>query len=215
MWGWNPAYTFHGGNTFYYMRLAKQRGCKFVAGRPPVHRFGGGLRRLVDPIKPNTDAAMLAGMAHYIFANKLQDQAFIDKFCPGHGRRHHAGLGQGPGKLQGLHPRQVRRHAQDPGVGGADLRRAGGGHPQAGRHVRPTKPAALKASWAPGRNAYGEQYNRMAAALQAMTGNIGILGGCAEGVGKGWHSEAWPTPTTSTPTSGSPRSSPTAGRTAC
>jgi anaerobic dimethyl sulfoxide reductase subunit A len=30
----------------------------------------------------------------------------------------------------------------------------------------------------------------MAAAVQAMTGNIGILGGCAEGVGKAWHAES-------------------------
>jgi anaerobic dimethyl sulfoxide reductase subunit A len=103
MWGWNPAYTFHGGNTFYYMRMAKQNGCKFVVIDPQYTDSAAAYDAWWIPIKPNTDAAMLAGMAHYIFANNLQDQAFIDKFCPGHGCRHHAGLGQGPGKLQGLH----------------------------------------------------------------------------------------------------------------
>ena len=35
------------------------------------------------PIKPNTDAAMMAAMAHYIFTNGLHDQKFIDQFCLG------------------------------------------------------------------------------------------------------------------------------------
>jgi anaerobic dimethyl sulfoxide reductase subunit A len=130
MWGWNPAYTFHGGNTFYYMRLAKQRGCKFVLVDPQYTDSAAAYDAWWIPIKPNTDAAMLAGMAHYIFANNLQDQKFIDKFCPGHGRRHHAGLGQGQGELQGLHPRQYDKTPKTPewaekicGVPAADIRK--------------------------------------------------------------------------------------------
>jgi anaerobic dimethyl sulfoxide reductase subunit A len=83
MWGWNPAYTFHGGNTFYYMRLAKQRGCKFVVVDPQYTDSAAAYDAWWIPIRPNTDAAMLAGMAHYIFANNLQDQKFIDKFVQG------------------------------------------------------------------------------------------------------------------------------------
>ncbi|NMD06676.1 MAG: molybdopterin-dependent oxidoreductase, partial [Phyllobacteriaceae bacterium] len=83
MWGWNPAYTFHGGNTFYYMRLAKQRGCKFVVIDPQYTDSASAYDAWWIPIKPNTDAAMLAAMAHYIFVNNLQDQAFIDRFTQG------------------------------------------------------------------------------------------------------------------------------------
>jgi anaerobic dimethyl sulfoxide reductase subunit A len=83
MWGWNPAYTFHGGNTFYYMRMAKQNGCKFVVIDPQYTDSAAAYDAWWIPIKPNTDAAMLAGMAHYIFQNNLQDQAFIDKFVQG------------------------------------------------------------------------------------------------------------------------------------
>ncbi len=194
MWGWNPAYTFHGGNTVYYMRMAKQRGCKFVVIDPQYTDTAAVFDAWWIPIKPGTDAAMMAGMAHYIFANKLQDQAFIDKFVQGmdagtmpywasssvNGTENFKDyiLGTYDGQ-----PKTPEWAAEICGVSAEDIKKLADMYAT-------TKPAALKACWGPGRAAYGEQYNRMAAALQAMTGNIGILGGCAEGVGKAWSAKA-------------------------
>ncbi len=189
MWGWNPAYTFHGGNTFYYMRLAKQRGCKFVLVDPQYTDSAAAWDAWWIPIRPNTDAAMMAGMAHYIFENNLQDQDFINRFVQGMDE----GTMPGWAKAQGFEsfreyimgvkdgtPKTPEWASEICGVPAEDIRKLA--------HMYATiKPAALKASWAPGRNAYGEQYSRMAAALQAMTGNIGILGGSSEGVGKAFH----------------------------
>jgi anaerobic dimethyl sulfoxide reductase subunit A len=120
----------------------------------------------------------------------LQDQAFIDKFVQGMDK------GTMPGKFANREnfrdyimgtsdgvPKTPDWAAAICGVKAEDIRKLA-------QMYATTKPAALKASWAPGRASYGEQYSRMASALQAMTGNIGILGGCAEGVGKAWHSEA-------------------------
>ncbi len=190
MWGWNPAYTFHGGNTFWYMRLAKQNGCKFVVVDPQYTDSAAAWDAWWIPIRPNTDAAMLAGMAHHIFASGLQDQAFIDKFCQGMDERTMPAWAKGQesfrdyifGKSDGT-PKTPEWAAAICGVSAADIRKLA-------TMYATTKPAALKASWAPGRVAHGEQYNRMAATLQAMTGNIGILGGSAEGVGKAWHPES-------------------------
>lgn len=190
MWGWNPAYTFHGGNTFYYMRMAKQKGCKFVLIDPQYTDSAAAYDAWWIPIKPGTDAAMMAAMAFHIFDKNLQDQKFIDKFC----------LGVDAGTMPKEHKDKenfkdyiLGKYDKTPktpewaekicGVKAADIRKLA-------EMYATTKPAALKASWAAGRAAYGEQYNRMAAALQAMTGNIGILGGSAEGVGKAWHPES-------------------------
>ena len=190
MWGWNPAYTFHGGNTFYYMRMAKQRGCKFVLVDPQYTDSAAAYDAWWIPIRPNTDAAMLAGMAHVIFSENLHDQKFIDRFVLGMDK------GTMPADYQDAEsfkdyimgtrdgtPKTAEWAEAICGVSADDIRKLA-------RLYATTKPAALKASWAPGRAAYGEQYNRMAAAVQAMTGNIGKLGGCAEGVGKAWHSES-------------------------
>lgn len=194
MWGWNPAYTFHGGNTFYYMRLARQRGCKFVLIDPQFTDSASAYDAWWIPIRPNTDAAMMAGMAHYIFDNNLQNQQFIDNFTMGMDAgtmpdwSQHSVNGQENfrdyifGKYDGV-AKTPEWAAEICGVPAKDIIKLADMYAT-------TKPAALKASWAPGRNAYGEQYSRMGAALQSMTGNIGMLGGCAEGVGKAWHSEA-------------------------
>ncbi len=194
MWGWNPAYTFHGGNTFYYMRKAKQNGCKFVVIDPQYTDSASAYDAWWIPIRPNTDAAMMAGMAHYIFDRNLQDQEFINKFVQGMdaGTMPNWAANSPNGKenfkdyIMGVSDGVAKTPewaAEICGVAADDIRKLA-------HMYATTKPAALKASWAPGRNAYGEQYNRMAAALQSMTGNIGILGGCAEGIGKAWHAEA-------------------------
>ena len=193
MWGWNPAYTFHGGNTFYYMRMAKQRGCKFVLIDPQYTDSAAAYDAWWIPIRPNTDAAMMAGMAHYIFENDLHDQEFIDKFTMGmdagtmpdwaqnsvNGKENFKDYILGKYDGEAKTPEWAEKIC---GVKAADIKKLA-------KMYATTKPAALKASWAPGRNAYGEQYSRMGAALQAMTGNIGKLGGCAEGVGKAFHAE--------------------------
>jgi anaerobic dimethyl sulfoxide reductase subunit A len=193
MWGWNPAYTFHGGNTVYYMRMAKQKGCKFVVIDPQYTDTAAVFDAWWIPIKPNTDAAMLAGMAHYIFDNRLQDQSFIDKFCMGMDAGTMPGWASDSpngeenfkdyimGKYDGQ-PKTPEWASKICGVPAEDIIKLADMYAT-------TKPAALKTCWGPGRNDYGEQFNRMGAALQAMTGNIGILGGCAEGVGKAWHAE--------------------------
>jgi anaerobic dimethyl sulfoxide reductase subunit A len=190
MWGWNPAYTFHGGNTFYYMRMAKQRGCKFVLVDPQYTDSASAYDAWWIPIKPNTDAAMLAAMAHYIFVNNLQDQNFINRFCQGMDQGTMPLWARGGESFKDYilgnsdgQPKTPEWAAPICGVSAEDIKKLA-------QMYATTKPAALKASWSPGRAAYGEQYNRMAAAVQAMTGNIGVLGGCAEGVGKAWHADA-------------------------
>jgi len=189
MWGWNPAYTFHGGNTFYYLREARQRGCRFVLVDPQYTDAAAAYDAWWTPIKPNTDAAMLAAMAHYTFVNELQDQAFINAFCLGadQGTMPLWARGQESFKdyILGIsdgQPKTPEWAAPICGVKAEEIKKLA-------HMYATTKPAALKASWAPGRSAHGEQYSRMAAALQSITGNVGKLGGSAEGVGKAWHAE--------------------------
>jgi len=91
---------------------------------------------------------MLAGMAHTIFANNLQDQKFINRFCQGMdpGTMPEWAKGQESfkdyilGTVDGV-PKTPEWAEQICGVPAADIRKL------ADMYAR-TKPAALKASWA-------------------------------------------------------------------
>ena len=109
MWGWNPAYTFHGGNTFYYMRMAKQRGCKFVVVDPQDTDSAAAYDAWWIPIRPVTPTRPCQpDAAHYIFTNNLQDQAFINKFCQGMDAGTMPEWAKDQEKLQGLYSRHER-----------------------------------------------------------------------------------------------------------
>jgi anaerobic selenocysteine-containing dehydrogenase len=132
-----------------------------------------------DPAEHRCRHAGRHGPSH--LRQRLAGPGFHRQVLPGHGCRHDAEAVRRPenfkdyilGKYDNT-PKTPEWAAAICGVSAADIRKLA-------EMYATTKPAALKASWAPGRASYGEQYNRMAAALQAMTGNIGILGGSAEG----------------------------------
>jgi anaerobic dimethyl sulfoxide reductase subunit A len=112
------------------MRMAKQNGCKFVVIDPQYTDSAAAYDAWWIPINRIPMRAMLAGMAHYIFQNNLQDQAFIDKFVQ-RGCRNDAGMGKGSGKLQGLHHGRPDKTPKTPN-GQRRLRRLCSRHQKAG-----------------------------------------------------------------------------------
>jgi len=160
MWSWNPVTTEQGTNIPLYLARAKERGARIVSVDP---RYSDSAATFADqwiPIRPGTDAAVLISMAYVIIKENLQDQHFIDTYTVGFDqyRDYVLGLGDGVAKtpewaeaISGIEAKTI-----------ADL----------AREYARDKPATLATSIAAGRSAFGEQYHRAAAALEAITGNL-------------------------------------------
>ncbi len=160
MWGWNPVTTEMGSTIPLILALAKEKGAGIVAVDP---RFTDSAATFADrwiPIRPGTDAAVLLSMGYVIIKENLQDQSFIDAHTVGFEqyRDHVMGVEDGVAKT----PRWAADISGIPAETIADL----------AREYARNKPATLATSIAPGRSAFGEQYHRAAAALEAITGNL-------------------------------------------
>jgi anaerobic dimethyl sulfoxide reductase subunit A len=169
LWGWDPARMISGTNTMYHLIQAKENGARVIAVDPRYHDTAATVAHEWIPILPGTDTAVMVAMANVMISEGLYDQVFLDAYTVGFDKfrdyvmGHEDGVEKTPAwaaKISGVDPATIVRLA---------------------REYATTKPAALMDCQGPARSAMGEQYNRCAATLCAMTGNVGRPGGSAAG----------------------------------
>jgi anaerobic dimethyl sulfoxide reductase subunit A len=183
MWGWNPSEMRDGTNTEHYLRLARDRGARIVCVDPRQTPSAVALADEWVPIRPGTDTAMLSAMAYVMLTETLFDAEFVRTHCvgfdstqmpAGHGRaesyrEYVLGVRDGVPKT----PSWAERIC---GVPRATIARLA-------REYATRTPGVLYQGYGLQRRAYGEQAVRAACVLAAITGNVGVPGGWAGGLG--------------------------------
>ena len=183
MWGWNPAEMKDGTNSEYFIRRARENGARTVCIDPRLSMSAIALADEWIPIRPGTDAAMMSAMAYVIITEKLTDDDFIRRCCSGYdSTQMPAGCENEEsykdyilGTRDGI-PKTPEWAEKITAVPAATIARIA-------REYATIKPAVLYQGYGMQRRAYGEQTVRAGAALSAITGNIGIPGGWASGLG--------------------------------
>jgi anaerobic dimethyl sulfoxide reductase subunit A len=169
LWAWNPAEAIHGTMTNFCLTRAKENGVPIICIDPRYTHTAATWADQWIPIYPGTDAAMMVAMAYVMIAERLHDQAFLDRYASGFEAFRSYVLGREDGV-----PKTPAWAEEIAGVSQETI-------VQLARRYASTKPAALMAGWAMQRTAYGEQAFRASITLAAMTGNVGIPGGSAGG----------------------------------
>ncbi len=180
LFGNNPAETrMSGGGVTYYLEQARAiSNAKMIVIDPRYTDTAGGREDQWVPIRPGTDAALVAGIAHVLISENLVDQPFLDKYCVGYDETtlpssapkngHYKAyiLGQGDDGIA----KTPEWAARITGIPANTII-------QLAREIGMTKPAYICQGWGPQRHANGEQTARAIAMLPILTGNVGINGG--------------------------------------
>ncbi len=130
------------------------------------------------PIRPGTDTALCAALAHVMITENLVDHPFIDKYTIGYDEDSlpagtPAGssyksyiLGKGPDK-------QAKTPAWAAAITGIPAPRI----EKLAREIAGAKPCFICQGWGPQRTTNGENLSRAVGMLAVLTGNVGISGG--------------------------------------
>ena len=147
-----------------WQRSAVEAGTEFVCIGPIRDDTGDALGAVWHPIRPNTDLAVMLGLAHTLLDESLHDTEFLDRCCTGFERFRAYVLGESDG---------IAKNA-DWASGIAEMP---AGEIRALARRMASRRTLIAVSWSVQRADRGEQPYWMAIALAAMLGQIGLPGG--------------------------------------
>lgn len=178
--GNNPAETrMSGGGVIHHFIEGKAKSnARMIVVDPRYTDTAGGREDQWIPIRPGTDTAFIAAMAHVMIKEELVDTAFLDKYCVGYDEK----------TLPASAPANSDYKSYILGLGEDGIEKT----PQwassitsipadiiikTAREIGSTKPCAIIQGWGLQRTANGEIASRAIAMLALLTGNVGINGG--------------------------------------
>ncbi len=183
MWGWNPAEMRDGTNSDYFIKCARNNGAKVVCIDPRMSMSAVSLADEWIPIRPGTDAAMMSAMAHVMITEGLYDEDFVRSHCVGFDKSQMpAGFDSAESYsdyILGLRDGEPKTPEWAQPITGVPARKIR----QIAREYATLKPGVLYQGYGMQRRAYGEQVVLAGCALASITGNVGISGGWASGLG--------------------------------
>lgn len=180
MFGNNPAETrMSGGGITWFLEQARERSnARMIVIDPRYTDTAAGREDEWIPIRPGTDAALVAGIAWVLINENLVDQPFLDNYCIGYDEKtlpadappngHYKAYILGQGEDGIAKTPQWASH-----ITGIPADRI----IKLAREIGSVKPAYICQGWGPQRQANGEQTARAIAMLPILTGNVGIHGG--------------------------------------
>ncbi|MDQ5672054.1 DMSO/selenate family reductase complex A subunit [Klebsiella pneumoniae] len=167
-----------GGITWYLEQARERSNARMIVIDPRYTDTAAGREDEWIPIRPGTDAALVAGIAWVLINEDLVDQPFLDKYCVGYDEKtlpagapangHYKAyiLGEGDDGIAKT-PQWASR------ITGIPTERI----IKLAREIGMSKPAYICQGWGPQRQANGELTARAIAMLPILTGNVGINGG--------------------------------------
>ena len=153
-----------------WLRQAKENGARFVYLGPVREDAADFLDAEWLTPRPNSDVAVMLGMAHTLVADGVHDRAFLDRYTVGFDRFRAYLMGETDGT-----PKDADWAAGKSGLPAAVIR-------QLARDAAATR-TLVTASWSLQRQDHGEMSFWMLTTLACMLGQIGLPGG---GFGMGY-----------------------------